>query len=54
MDKLILLTDGIVNTKTHVGYGAYLAFSLSIPPEVELVKSGIKVKRFENTTASKL
>ncbi len=54
MDKLILLTDGSVNTKTHVGYGAYLVFSPPIPPKVELLKSAIKVKRFENTTPSRL
>ncbi len=49
----MLFTDGSVNTHTNIGYGAYLAvpeggFSL------DSLKVGVKVKRFEHTSSSKL
>ncbi|MCK9453622.1 MAG: RNase H family protein [Sulfurimonas sp.] len=50
---LFLFTDASVNPKTNVGYGAYLLlgeYELRAPPK----KLDIKVKRFENTTSSKL
>ena len=48
--KLILFTDGSVNTKLKVGFGAYLAF-----PEDQLSLTGdIRLKRFEDTSSTKL
>ncbi|MCF8068501.1 MAG: ribonuclease H [Desulfobacterales bacterium] len=53
MEKLILLTDGSVDTKSKIGYGAYLA--LSDPGlSLDLLKTRVKVKRFENTSSTKL
>jgi ribonuclease HI len=49
----LLFTDGSVNTKSDIGYGAYLLvsenelFSVGLMPEV-------RVKRFENTSSTKL
>lgn len=53
MDKLILLTDGSVNTHSKLGYGAYLAvseFGLSL----DSLRTCVKVKRFEHTSPTKL
>ena len=53
MDKLILLTDGSVNNQSNIGYGAYLAVSergLSL----DSLKMRVKVKRFEQTSSTKL
>ena len=52
-EKFILFTDGSVNTKLNIGYGAYLAVT-----ETE-IQSGnpdqlVKVKRFEETSSVKL
>ncbi|MFT5698555.1 MAG: ribonuclease HI [Desulforhopalus sp.] len=47
--KLLLFTDGSVNTKLRVGYGAYLAFT-----EGQQLTDSIKIKRFEDTSSSKL
>jgi ribonuclease HI len=53
MNKLFLFTDGSVNTKTKTGYGAYLAvFDLKL--SIDEYKSNIKIKRFENTSSTKL
>ena len=53
MDKLMLFTDGSVNTHSKIGYGAYLAV-----PEGELqldtLRTNVKVKRFEHTSSTKL
>ncbi len=53
MDKLMLFTDGSVNTHSKIGYGAYLAV-----PEVGLsldsLRTSVKVKRFEHTSSTKL
>ena len=48
--KLMLFTDGSVNTTLRVGYGAYLAFSEG----QRLLTDQIKLMRFEDTTSSKL
>ena len=52
-EKLFLFTDGSVNTKSDIGYGAYL-----LVPENELFSDGsmskVKLKRFENTSSTKL
>jgi ribonuclease HI len=48
--KLLLFTDGSVNTKLRVGYGAYLAFSEG----QQSLTDHIKLKRFEDTSSSKM
>ncbi len=53
MHELILLTDASVNTQTGVGYGACLLVSepgLSL----ELLRTQVKLKRFEGTSSTKL
>lgn len=58
MDDLILFTDGSVNPRSNVGYGAYLAVPEDELPEEELsmdcLGAGVKVKRFEQTSSTKL
>ena len=46
-NPVLLFTDGSVNTKTKVGFGAYLIVDSSETPKVQL-------KRFENTSSTKL
>lgn len=53
MFDLMLFTDGSVNTKTRIGFGAYLAVSDIQLPLVDL-KSQVKVKRFKNTSSTTL
>ncbi len=51
--ELTLLTDGSVNTRSHIGYGAYLA----VPDpglSLEELKTRVKVRRFAQTTSTKL
>ncbi len=48
--KLLLFTDGSVNTKLRVGYGAYLALSEG----QQSLTGHIKLKRFEDTSSSKM
>ena len=53
MNELMLFTDGSVNTKSKIGYGAYLVVTehgLSI----DLLKKQVKVRRFEQTSSTKL
>lgn len=53
MNQILLFTDGSVNVKTNIGFGACLCIS-----EEELANedfnSRVKVKRFENTSSTKL
>ncbi|MBW1787678.1 MAG: ribonuclease H, partial [Deltaproteobacteria bacterium] len=53
MNKLMLFTDGSVNSHSKIGYGAYLAV-----PENGLslasLRTSVKVKRFEHTSSTKL
>ena len=53
MDELRLFTDGSVNTRSNIGYGAYLAVS---EPGLALdsLRPRVKVKRFEHTSSTKL
>lgn len=53
MSELLLLTDGSVSTQSKIGYGAYLAL---IEPSLSLseLKTQVKVKRFEQTSSTKL
>ena len=53
MDEQMLFTDGSVNTKSKVGYGACLAvFNNNL--SLSLLKKKVKVKRFECTSSTKL
>lgn len=49
----MLFTDGSVNTRSHIGYGAYLAVSDRGLP-LDSLKKFVKVKRFERTSSTKL
>ena len=49
----MLFTDGSVNIQTKIGYGAYLAISEN-SFSLDLLKSLVKVQRFENTSSTKL
>ena len=53
MTILRLFTDGSVNPKSKVGYGAYLAVPLEVPYS-ESFKTAVKVKKFEQTSSTKL
>ena len=53
MPELILLTDGSVNTKSNIGYGAYLAVSDS-GLSLDELRAQVKVQRFEQTSSTKL
>ena len=53
MNVLMLFTDGSVNTKSNVGYGAYLAVS-ELGISLDLLRTQVIVKRFEHTTSTKL
>ncbi|MFT5730723.1 MAG: ribonuclease HI [Desulforhopalus sp.] len=48
--KLMLFTDGSVNTKLKVGYGAYLVLSEGQDPQT----GHIKLKQFTDTSSTKL
>ncbi|MBU4318443.1 MAG: ribonuclease H [Proteobacteria bacterium] len=53
MNELILLTDGSVEPRSKVGYGAYLAVSepgLSL----DVLKTRVKLKQFNPTSSTKL
>jgi ribonuclease HI len=51
--KLLLFTDRSVNPKQGVGFGAYLELS-ETPSDIERLSALIKIKRFENTSSTKL
>jgi len=53
MSKLLLFTDGSVNTKTKIGVGAYLAVNNPELP-LEKLKNEVKTKQFENTSSTRL
>lgn len=53
MDELKLFTDGSVDTKTKIGYGACLAVS-DIKTPLEQLRPFIKIRKFENTSSTKL
>jgi ribonuclease HI len=53
MDELMIFTDGSVNTRSKIGYGAYLSISERGLP-LHLLKRNVKVKRFEQTSSTKL
>lgn len=53
MVELMLFIDGSVNPLSKVGYGAYLAV---FDPDLSLdsLRTGVKVKQFNNTSSTKL
>ncbi len=53
MLHLQFFTDGSVNTQLKVGYGAYLVVSGQCA-SIDLLKETVKVKRFEQTSSTKL
>lgn len=51
--EILLFTDGSVDVKSKIGYGACLATSEpDLPPE--LLKKQVKIHRFENTSSTRL
>jgi len=53
MQNVMLFTDGSVNARTKIGYGAYLAVFGSTPSPEEL-KARVQVKRFVQTSSTRL
>ncbi len=53
MLNLQVFTDGSVNTQLKVGYGAYLLVS-DLSTSIASLKDTVKVKRFEQTSSTKL
>ncbi|MCF6357189.1 MAG: hypothetical protein L3J54_05220 [Draconibacterium sp.] len=53
MKTILLFTDGSVNVQSKIGYGAFLVVHEIDRLPVNL-KEKVKVKRFENTSSSKL
>jgi ribonuclease HI len=53
MDDLMLLMDGSVNTRSNIGYGAYLAVSECVF-SLDSLRARVKVRRFEHTSSTKL
>ena len=53
MLHLRVFTDGSVNTQLKVGYGAYFVVS-DLNESIDLLKDTIKVKRFAQTSSTKL
>ncbi|MCK5424614.1 MAG: hypothetical protein KAI89_04515 [Emcibacter sp.] len=53
MPCLQVFTDGSVNTQLKVGYGAYLVVS-DQSVSINSLKDTVKVKRFEQTSSTKL
>ncbi len=53
MLNLQIFTDGSVDPKLKVGYGAYLLIS-DLAASVDSLKDTVKVKRFEQTSSTKL
>jgi len=52
MEEWALFLDGSVDTKSKIGFGAYLV--LDLRSSAASYDSDIKVKRFENTSSTKL
>jgi len=52
LSNLILFTDGSVDTKTKIGFGAYLAME-NVETPADLIAK-VKTKQFENTSSTSL
>jgi ribonuclease HI len=53
MTDVMLFTDGSADTKTRIGFGAYLAVEDLDAPYADL-NTKVKVRRFENTSSTPL
>ena len=53
MPQLQVFTDASVNTRLKVGYGAYLVVTEQ-DMTIDILKSKLKIKRFEQTSSTKL
>lgn len=53
MHHIQVFTDGSVNTQLKVGYAAYLIVTDQNSP-LDQLKNSVKIKRFENTSSTKL
>jgi ribonuclease HI len=53
MADLKLFTDGSVNTRSKIGYGAYLVVTEDGLP-LDILKKQVKLKVFEDTTSTRL
>lgn len=50
---MILFIDSSVHPKSNIGFGAYLLITEEVS-SIEALKASIKVKRFDNTSSTKL
>jgi ribonuclease HI len=53
MDELMIFIDGSVDTRSGIGHGAYLS-NLNRGLSLDSLRSCVKVKKFENTSSTKL
>ena len=53
MNKILLFIDGSVDVQSKSGFGAWLVVSEPVPSP-EMLKKQVKVKRFEQTSSTKL
>jgi ribonuclease HI len=53
MDELMIFTDGSVNTRSNIGYGAYLSV-IELGLSLDSLRPRVKVRRFEHTSSTKL
>jgi ribonuclease HI len=53
MNEILLFIDGSVDVQSNTGFGAWLVVSDPIPSP-ETLKKQVKVKRFEQTSSTKL
>ncbi len=53
MKEILLFTDGSVDTKSNIGYGAYL-FVSDFNSELETLKTQVKIHCFNDTSSTKL
>ncbi len=54
MSGALLFSDGSVNTKSGIGYGAYLLVKNLDTTSLEASKNNIQIKRFNSTSSTKL
>lgn len=54
MKKIKLFTDGSVNPQKKIGFGAYLLLTDDNLKNLDDLKSNVILKRFENTSSTKL
>ncbi|MEE9368113.1 MAG: RNase H family protein [Pontiella sp.] len=53
MSSLLLFTDGSAHPTSRIGYGAYLAIP-DLNVDFEMVETRVQLKRFENTSSTRL